>query len=163
MTIRNNRRTGIPAIPALSDPEVYAILQALRQVLVRNEDITAPMAQATGAWEAYTPQIVPFSGAYTSVTSRGRYKQFGKTVHFTTDFTIISKGTAAGYISLALPVGPVREFTPLNVISIVDGSNAYISYANRADQVALVWTNSSYGDPHADGRRLFVSGTYEVE
>jgi len=56
------------------------------------------------AWSAYTPTVTPGSGAFTSATAAGRYKQIGRTVFVQIVVTITTNGTAGAYIDVSLPV-----------------------------------------------------------
>lgn len=55
------------------------------------------------AWTAYTPTITSQSGAPTTVTATGRYKQIGKTIFLNVSVTITTKNTAAGNLIASLP------------------------------------------------------------
>lgn len=64
----------------------------------------ATLTAMQAAWTPYTPTVTPSSGAFTTVSASGRYKQIGKTVHVGLLVNITTNGTAAGNIQVSLPI-----------------------------------------------------------
>lgn len=71
----------------------------------RNEANTAWICiDDQSAWTAYTPTITAGTGAFTTVSATGRYKQIGKTVFVSMSITITNVGTAGTSVNATLPV-----------------------------------------------------------
>lgn len=156
----NVRRPGIPAIPAMDDPTIYSTFQALRQVLVRLEDIARPLI--TGEWTAYTPKLTTLIGALSQAQASGRYIQMGRTVHFTLEADLTNIGTAGSALRISLPVGPARRPTLATVADVSTSSTDYLAYIPQNTSYIQLTTNASYSSPLASGRKFVITGVYEV-
>lgn len=64
--------------------------------------------QARDAWIAWTPTVTPTTGAYTTVTGAGRYRQVGNTIEWTVKITFTNAGTGAGKAKFTIPVGTFK-------------------------------------------------------
>src|SRR5262249_16266475 len=73
-----------------------------------------------GAWKAYTPSFGASSGSITSATASGRYRLVGKTCNFSASLSITTNGTAAGSISIGLPVAA-------SAVSIANGRETNVT------------------------------------
>ena len=103
------------------------------------------------AWGTYAPTLTPGSGAFTTTSTGGRYKQVGKTVSVTIEVVITDKGTAAGSLTVSLPTAAVnasRKYilsgmeTALNGKAItgrIDAgtSGAAMNYADNSTSVII--------------------------
>jgi hypothetical protein len=114
------------------------------------------------AWTAYTPTPTPQTGAYTNVTAAGRYHQLGKTVHFSVVVTQTDIGTGAGYIQVPLPVGTAAANIVLQANDWVTGGDDKNCYIGAGNTFLRIFASPGFGDPHANGDAVIISGTYEI-
>ena len=112
----------------------------------------------------YTPTITAGSGAFTTVSAVGRYRQIGKLIFIQITVTITTNGTAASSVVVTLP------FASVNVVGVQH------MLAGRADaisgkmlqgkvgtnQATLVILNYDNTYPGATGETLVISGFYEI-
>jgi hypothetical protein len=117
-----------------------------------------------GGWRVYTPGVVAVTGAFTSATATGRYRQMDKTIQFQVSVTITTNGTAAGGVTVGLPrlsssvVG--NWFSVGGRGGIVSGKALAGSIQPSSNTVTMFNYDSSY--PGANGELLVISGTYEA-
>lgn len=112
------------------------------------------------AWTAYTPTITSSAGTPTTVSGAGRYKQIGKTVFFSINVTVTTKGTAAGSMRATLPISASQTISVKSFDnntgasgggSIFNGAPTFVG-AFKYD--ATTWW--------ADGASVIISGLYEI-
>jgi hypothetical protein len=119
---------------------------------------------ATSAWTVFTPTISANSGAFTSVTGSGRYRQFGKTVFFTMLVDITTNGTAAGFIIATLPTS-FRQASSLQYAfpGIISGGVTTVAItlgSGPGNTIGIFKYDGSY--PGSSGVGVYVSGSYEA-
>lgn len=107
------------------------------------------------AWTAYTPTLTAATGAFTTATVTGRYKQIGKTVHLHLSVVVTAANTASGAVIATLPAG----MTP--------AAQAVGALYERAVTGKMGSAQIPSGDAHAylrayDGSTLWVNG-YTIE
>lgn len=115
------------------------------------------------AWTSYTPIITSASGAFTTVSATGFYKQIGKTVLFRIEISITTNGTAAGKIRATLPVAVSGTISQaLSGFNSSTGAvlSAGISPVDSTTQASVF--NATAGYPGANNTVLNVQGVYEV-
>ncbi|MGL3208681.1 hypothetical protein [Bradyrhizobium sp. BR 1433] len=112
------------------------------------------------AWTAYTPTVTPGSGAFTSVSATGRYLQCGKTVFFSVAVTITTNGTAAGYVSVSLPVITKSAFIFFGREDGVTGNALQAKTIAVSTALNIFSLTNTY--PGGDGYVLIFSGSYEA-
>jgi hypothetical protein len=158
---RTPRRAGIPAIPAIQDPDVYATFQALREVLVRFENILAPLASET-SWSRYVPKITSEDGGTVGqFTVHGRYMKVNKTVFFHVDWQLGTVGTASDIAIISLPGGVSREHYAVPVVEVSSGGAApYFAYIDAGYNHIHLDKHTS-GNPFVSGHRYILTGFYE--
>ncbi|SIO53833.1 hypothetical protein SAMN05443247_07624 [Bradyrhizobium erythrophlei] len=119
------------------------------------------------AWTAYTPSSA-FATPGTSVmaTAAGRWKQIGKTVHFSVDATVTTVGTGTGSWVIGLPTAssasnPIigasgKEVITLGVLLAIQavGSPATTCTVLKYDNTSLA--------AGGNGTRVQFNGTYEA-
>jgi hypothetical protein len=124
--------------------------------------VDGELSTTGGAWTAYTPTPAPETGTYTDVTAAGRYYQLGKTVHFTVVITETNIGTGAGYMQVPLPVGTAAANIVLQANDWVTGGDDKNCYISAGNTFMRIFASPGFGDPHASGDAVIVSGTYEI-
>lgn len=114
-----------------------------------------------GAWTAYTPTISSSSGTITTPgTCSGRYKQNGKTVHFSVSCSITTNGTGSGVIRITLPVNAAGIRCVFSGAELGISGKSVQAYNNLASSVMnVVFLDFTY--PGVDGAVFNISGTYE--
>jgi hypothetical protein len=116
------------------------------------------------SWTAYTPTVTSGSGAFTTVSATGAYKQVGKTVFVRIAVTITTNGSATGRVEATLPVA----------VSVGLGSQALSGFNDTAATVlataisptasttkVLMFTAAG-AYPGANATALIAQGVYEV-
>lgn len=78
------------------------------------------------AWTTYTPTATPGTGAFTTKTATGRYRQLGKTVFLQGKLVITAFGTAGAGLTISLPGGMTLA------------ADVSLSGVNRTTQAALL-------------------------
>lgn len=102
MTKLSGLNGGVPETTfTLSDFLVKVKASGVGDVLVSASNFLLAMFPA---WAAFAASITAASGTFTTVSSTGKYQQFGKTVIFDFAITITTNGTAAIAIIATLPV-----------------------------------------------------------
>jgi hypothetical protein len=112
-------------------------------------------------WTSYKPAVTAISGKFGSVSAAGRYREEGKTVHFTAKITVTRNGTAAKGIKMTLPmsVGGGLDFSFSCDERAIEGVMCRASVASEADTVQIVRFDGAYLG--SDGASIVVSGTFE--
>lgn len=137
--------------------ELKNISDALRQVVTALKAIDG---QTNAAWTPYTPTITSATGTLGSVSSQtGRYIKFGKTVHFTALFLLVTNGTGATALQCSLPSAVSSAFFLLNGRDHSGGQQLSAYVGGGFANAMLVTTSNGY--PGFDSRYYAVSGTYE--
>lgn len=113
---------------------------------------------ATGAWTAYTPTFSTSSGAITTATASGRYKQIGKTVCFSAQLVITTNGTGAGHILMSLPVAP-RSGVSNSFPGTMSGNLALTVISDTGSNVDLFKYDGTYSGGAVGN---YFSGCYEA-
>jgi len=119
-------------------------------------------AGATVAWQTYTPTITSSAGTITTVSSvSGRYRKTGRIIHIEIDFTVTTNGTGATRIDATYPSGIVAVGNGM-IAGRVTGVGLMLQglVADGSTSVAITTYDNVY--PGADGRRLYVSGSFET-
>lgn len=117
-------------------------------------------ADVTGAWSTWSPTITATSGTITtSSTVSARYKQIGKTVTFQAQISITTNGTGSGSVRVTLPV-TARSTTNFSFSGVRTGTITLNGIT--ASTTAVDWTDYNAAYPGADGRSLYIHGTYEA-
>lgn len=153
------RRAGIPAIPAIKDPDVYATFQALREVLVRVE---AQVANLTGnKWADWSPRIGSSGGQPTAIRSNGRYLEVGKTIFYHLDLLLVTVGGATGNGRISLPMGTSRGYYSGTCWEVNQPLGGQIAYTERGTEYITLTTNTGT-TPFINNRRYIITGFYEM-
>jgi hypothetical protein len=122
---------------------------------------TASIAAHEAAWTTWTPTVVPASGAFTTVAAAGAYIAIGKTVHYTVTITITTANTAAGDMSLALPVGTAnRDATAVSIETAAIGTMGFAFIPSGGSSITRI-RRSDNTTWIASGRVVILTGTYE--
>jgi hypothetical protein len=112
-------------------------------------------------WQSFTPGApVPGSGAFTTATATGRYRRLGKTIQIQVEVNVTANNTAAGSITVNLPIAAAQP-------AIIHGRerNAF-GYActgtitSGGTTVLIKKYDDSY--PGGSGAIITLSGSYEV-
>jgi len=114
-----------------------------------------------GAWTTFAPTPTAGSGTFTTVSAAGSYLNIGKLVMFCLTITITDAGTAASYISVALPTGsPARGA----MIAVGETNNTGLSGTGRIStgSANMLITKYDAGTLIATNNILFMSGLYEI-
>lgn len=112
------------------------------------------------AWSTWTPTITATSGTITtSSTTSARYAQIGKTVIFQAQIVITTNGTGAGSVRVTLPV-TARTATNFSFSGVRSGTVTLNGIT--ASTTAVDWQDYNGTYPGADGRSLYIHGTYEA-
>jgi hypothetical protein len=118
-------------------------------------------ASPQGAWTSYTPTIAPQTGAFTSASATGSYRQVGKTVYVYANITITTNGTGSGFITFTLPVSsPTASTVGCGREINSTGVALSVTFTASASTASIVKYDNTY--PGADGYVLTVSGIYEI-
>ena len=111
------------------------------------------------AWTAYTPTLSAGSGAFTTASASGRYKQIGKTVFIQIVVAITTNGTAASNVTVTLPFAP-------NGWAVFTGkeatANGKAMGGSTNGSATLFLTNYDNTYPGVNGATLVIEGVYEV-
>lgn len=121
------------------------------------------IAEATAAWQTYTPTITSGSGAFTTVSATGRYKQYGKTIHLQVDIVITTAGTAASSLIATLPVNSFAStgYTGVGRERAATGASC-IGYITTSDAAHINIIPMAGGTIIASGNSVTASLTYEA-
>lgn len=100
------------------------------------------------AWTAYTPTVSADSGAATTVTAAGRWRQIGSLVVVTLDVTVTNRGTAAGALRVTLPASAASTATAAGreagstgaMVQAIASAGGSIAHLYKADGSTL-WVN----------------------
>jgi hypothetical protein len=115
-----------------------------------------------GAWTAYTPTITAGSGAFTTVSATGRWKQLGKIVFVQFKITDTANGTAASFAIATLPVPPAISNS--YALAGFDQNTGFLVAGNvstvGSGQVNIFKYDGSF--PLATGDAIWLSGVYEA-
>ena len=114
-------------------------------------------------WTLYTPAVTAVSGKFGSVSAAGRYREDGKTVHFTAKISVTTNGTAAKGIKMTLPsmIGGGIDFSFSCDERAVAGVLCRASASNGDNVVRIVRYDNMYLG--GSGAIIVVSGTYQKE
>jgi len=100
-TIQN----GVVALNNLGSQVKGSLLNISSQLIA----LQAAPAITAGPWTVWTPTVIPGAGAFTTVSATGGFFAIGKIVQFSVTITITTVGTAAGTMTIALPVGTAKR------------------------------------------------------
>lgn len=117
-------------------------------------------AIAEEAFLTATPTVTATSGSFTSVAGATRYRQVGKIIYISITVTITTKGTAAGAISVPLPVNCVAAGK--YILSGREKQSAGKMLQGEVGTTAVLIFNYDNTFPGADGYVCVVSGFYEA-
>jgi hypothetical protein len=118
----------------------------------------AVKASDLGAWTGYTPTLSVSSGAFTTASATGAYRQIGKTVFFRAAITITTNGTAAGTLQFSLPAPANATFVFMGREDAVSGA---LLVAKSLGANASIFTAAN-AYPGGNGTVLIASGVYEA-
>lgn len=112
-------------------------------------------------WLTYTPTIVSTTGTITTLgTVVAKYQQINKTVTISLDIPITTNGTGGGFITATAP------FTAASAAAFAGREDALTGVALSASiavgSINILVTTATGAYPGADGRRLIISGTFNV-
>ena len=174
----NARSAGgvlIAGLPPATLPVDAADLVALSQngstqrrvtvaALTARADAAIALAAAAVPWTAFTPVIIPQTGAFGAgtVLTSARYTVVQKTVHWRLDFRIPNSGalgTGTGQLFIAPPV-TIATTSAGNGFEI-SATNASLQVRHNAISVISVGTAASNDGVVANNTWFFLSGTYE--
>ncbi|MEH2476254.1 hypothetical protein V1281_002577 [Nitrobacteraceae bacterium AZCC 2161] len=114
-------------------------------------------------WAAFTPTISPAGGSFTSVTCPMRFKQIGKTVHYSGMLTTTTIGSATGTVTVSLPVPPFATAPYTGTAFTPDGMTLLAATINLYSAASLTLASVASGAPTtSNGHRVVFSGTYEA-
>lgn len=109
------------------------------------------------AWTAYTPVVSSGTGAITTASATGRYKQIGKTVFVEITITLTTNGSGATSLIATLPV---NANAALAVLSGGSASAIALLAFVVSGAVDIFKYDGTY--PGASGGTYYVSGCYEA-
>lgn len=117
-----------------------------------------------GPWVAYTPAVIPTTGAITTYTASGRYKKIGKTVFFRLYITVTTNGTGAGALQCTLPAASGNLDPNLGQVAIGINSTSLVSLFgfNPINTASLNIRKYDGTYPVVSGDTVCVSGAYEA-
>lgn len=118
----------------------------------------ATISDLEAAWTAYTPTIAAGTGAYTTTSATGAYRQVGKTVQFRATVTITSVGTAGSFMQVSLPVTAVGTNWAATGTEQTTGFVTNCLFASASALAIRKYDNTFLG---ANGYIFNISGTYE--
>lgn len=123
-----------------------------------------PVAQGgtgdTGtAWTAYAPAITAATGAFTTVSATGRYKQIGKTVFVQISIVDTANGTAATNAVSTLPV-PASVAALYSLSGINSAGAAITCLIVATNQLNIFKYDTTF--PLGTGQQLWITGVYEA-
>jgi hypothetical protein len=119
----------------------------------------------SSALDTYTPTVTAGSGAFTTVSATGRYKQVGKLVFVYILIEITTNGTAATYVQATLPVASasVGSFNRQVLVGQEHQSTGLAcigNIANNSSNCQIRLYDFTY--PGGTGRKISVQGVYEA-
>lgn len=122
--------------------------------------LEASLTAINSAWGAFTPTVTAASGAFTTVSGAGRYKQVGKTVYFYILVTITTIGTAGTAINVTLPAtAQSANFAFSGRENGVTGALLTAWLASTTSLRIQKYDGTFIG---ANGHIMAVSGSYEA-
>ena len=106
----------------------------------------------------YTPTVSAPSGTFTSVSATGAYTKIGRLVSFAAAISIVTNGTASGYVRCSLPF---YAATTIWGAGSIGGANTMVSAFNPSGSVvAILKYDGTY--PGGNGVSIYVGGNYSV-
>jgi hypothetical protein len=112
----------------------------------------------------YTPVVTSGTGAFTTVSAKGRYRKLGKLVFIQITITITSNGTASGFVIATLPFNAVDVAGVTHILSgranAISGKSLDGVINPNAGFVSILAYDNGY--PGASGETLVLSGFYEI-
>jgi len=150
-------QNGVVALNNLGSQVKGTLLNISSQLIA----LQAAPAITAGPWTVWTPTVTPGAGAFTTVSATGGYFAIGKLVHFSITITITTVGTAAGTMTIALPVGTAKRNAA--VFAEDFGATGNVGFGRIiATQTTissiLKYDNSTY---IAAGNNVVLTGIYE--
>jgi hypothetical protein len=134
-----------------------------------NAEVRDALTGIQAAWSTYTPTYTNLTlGNGTAVA---RYNRTGKTIDLRVALTGGTTSTAAGAISVSLPVAAHGSGEQDILLKVWNAANNYIGWASIAaagTTMALYYNNSGAGGAmatwttFANGHILVMQGTYEA-
>ena len=106
---------------------------------------------------AWTPTATPGTGAFTTMTVNGSYERQGRRVVIRSRIVITNKGTAAGPITVTLPVP--AQTNHFFALSGVAGNTSNVLYVLVSGNTMVI-TNSGGSTAIVDGADMTISGSY---
>lgn len=152
------------AVKTYADGLITAIKNGVSSAYDTLAEIATWIAGVESAWTPYTPTItLTGTGALTTVSASGRYKQIGKTVHLWLTITITDHGTAAGTLNATLPVNSVSG-VEATILGRDAGVTGWVIQGRIQSAASVISNITSYATNSiiADGAVLNFSGTYEA-
>jgi hypothetical protein len=116
-------------------------------------------------WTAYTPTVTSQGGAFSSISSTGRYRRVGKTLHLHARAVVGASGvgTATGFMRISFPSGnapAVPGITPCGADPSAQSLVLFGSYP--ASDPNIYVTKIDYTTPCLNSQTIVVSLTCEV-
>jgi hypothetical protein len=152
VNVVGNQATGTPYVgtPNASDQVTVAVSGAVGVVFSQMPEV---------AWSTSAPVPTAQSGAFTTASASVRYRKMGKTVYLSCTVTITTNGTAAGSVSVTLPVQPkagIQQCIPGRATSV--SGKALIANMSGTTMNIFNYDNTY---PGANGETLVMTGVYE--
>lgn len=113
-----------------------------------------------GEWSTGGVAVTASIGALANASASITYRRVGRTVFFTATINLISNGSAAGSLRLALPLTAARTFCFTGRENTSTGAQL-LGLVSAGQNLMLLWRyDNSY--PGGDNRTLVISGVYET-
>lgn len=118
---------------------------------------------ANDAWVSYTPTLGAQSGALTTASAQASYQRRGNIVQVKAQISITTNGTAAGFLTMSVPIPQVGAFGS----AFVGGERGATGRAlhgwldgGGSSSIVLKFYDGTY--PGGNGYTINLSGFYEV-
>lgn len=155
----------LSALAPLSSPALTGNPTAPTQAVTDNDTSIATTAFVQSlvgdAWTSSTFAPTASSGAFTSATCTLRYKKIGKTVFFNLVVTIVTNGTAAGSILVALPWNAQAESSFAGRESQTTGTLCGATVLSGSSTMSIFTYNNLY--PGGSNYRIAINGVMESQ
>lgn len=153
-----NSTTGTGSVVLAGSPTlVTPVLGAATATTINGVSIDS------NTFSTYTPTVAATAGGFDSAVATGRWKSFGRLIHFITNVNITSIGTAAGRLLVGIPSGSVAAVGAGQAVGLngVTGQPLMgLPFFDTATQVSVVRTADATF-PGSTGQILYISGWYE--
>jgi len=111
------------------------------------------------AWTPYTPTASPGAGAFTDVTTAGRWIQVGKIVLFAVTITMTDIGTGSGNLGLTLPTNAYEAGWMCSGREVGVNGKSLNGTGSTTDMLIYYYDSIV---PMASGLVIKLSGSYEA-